>query len=632
MELLRFANVRKDYGHREVLHDVSFRIGESDKLGLIGPNGAGKTSILRLLTGEEPQNSGPNGGVITRSPGLRIGYVPQLVVHDDALTVREAVLVEHTAAASTMHSAAETLAAATSSDVARATSAYEAAQDAYERAGGDAMHARATAMLDALGLSGREEQRVGSLSGGEKSTLALARALLAEPELLVLDEPGNHLDFAGIAWLENFLAAFRGAVLIVSHNRYLLDRVATGILQLEAGVVKHYVGNYSAYRAAQLRDKISQQKDYVVNQRRLAQLEELVKRFEEYARRTGDAAWGKRLRARRSQLERERADAVEKPLEEASRLRMSLTAEKSRADIALQVRGYSRSFGDLRLFDAADLEIRSGERVAIIGPNGSGKSTLLREVIAEGAWDHAHLRIGPSMRVGYCAQEQEVLDDDRSVFEEIVADGTVSPDRALTLLMQFLFRRDDQSKRVGDLSGGERNRLQLAKLMTKQPNFLILDEPTNHLDIPACEAIEEVLTDFKGTILAVSHDRYFLDKIVNRVVEVREGALVSYDGNFSEYWQERQTSAPRATSRVSTRRTARERPQQPSRATPARKPDDALAARIAAAEHEKLDLERKASQAFTRGDHREGSRLAGLLERQTALIDKLYAQWVESEK
>jgi ATP-binding cassette subfamily F protein 3 len=628
MELLRFANVRLDYGHRLVLGDVSFRIGAGEKVGLIGPNGAGKTSILRLITGAET----PNKGVITRGPGLRIGYVPQQVEHDDELAVREAVLVEHGAAAVAMHDAAEALARAPVDGIDAATLAYERAQDAYERAGGDAMYARATAMLDALGLAGREEQLVGALSGGEKSTLALARALLAEPDLLLLDEPGNHLDFAGIAWLEGFLAQFRGAVFIVSHNRYLLDRVAGTILQLDAGTVKAYAGNYSAFRATQLREKIAQQADYVVNQKRLAQLEALVKRFEEYARRTADPAWGKRLRARRSQLERERADAVEKPAEEASRLRMSLGAEKSRADIALQVRSYDKSFGDRVLFDAAELEIRSGERVAIIGPNGCGKSTLLRQIVSEGAWDHESLRVGPSMRIGYCAQEQEVLDDERTLFEEIVPDGTVSRERAYTLMTQFLFRIDDGSKRVGDLSGGERNRLQLAKLMTRQPNFLLLDEPTNHLDIPACEAIEGVLSDFKGTVLVVSHDRYFLDKIIDRVVEVHDGKLVSYDGNFSEYWTEQQAArtSTRTSARVSTRRNERER-------RVARKPagtrdgtrdaaQEALIERIAIAEREKMALERKASEAFTRGDHREGSRVASQLERQTALIEKLYSE------
>ena len=337
-----------------------------------------------------------------------------------------------------------------------------------------------------------------ALSGGEKNVLSLSQALLAEPDLLVLDEPGNHLDFGGIAWLEGFLARFRGAVLLISHNRYLLDRVVSGILHLEDGRVAAYAGNYSAYRATALRAKLAQRADYVADQKRLAQLEALVKRFEEIARRTADPAWGKRLRARKSQLSRAKEDATEKPAAEASKIRMSFTAEASRADVALQVRGYSKAFGERRLFDAAELEISCGERVALLGPNGCGKTTLLRDIVAEGAWDHATLRIGPSLRVGYCAQEQEVLDDERTVLGQMIADGVASRDRAFNLLRRFMFGRDDLDKRVGDLSGGERNRLQLARLIAQQPDFLILDEPTNHLDIPACEAIEEALADFQA--------------------------------------------------------------------------------------------------------------------------------------
>ncbi len=627
MELIRFQNVRMDYGHREVLSDVSFRINAGEKAGLIGPNGAGKTSIARLIAGDAPAA----GGIITRASGLRIGYVRQRVEHDESATVIDSVLAAQRRAYSDVQESEERLARTSADDMQDALDAYETARATYARTGGDALRARAAAMLDALGLAGRGEQRVSALSGGEKNVLSLTQALLAEPDLLVLDEPGNHLDFAGIAWLERFLAQFRGAVLLISHNRYLLDRVAEHIFHLEDGGVTSYAGNYSAYRATALRGKLAQRADYVADQKRLAQLEALVKRFEEFARRTADPAWGKRLRARKSQLRRAKDDATEKPTAEASKIRMNFTVEASRADIALQVRGYSKSFGERTLFDGADLEISCGERVALLGPNGCGKTTLVRDIIAVGAWDHDVLRIGPSLRVGYCAQDQEVLQGERTVLGQMIADGVASRDRAFNLLRQFMFGRDDLDKRVGDLSGGERNRLQLARLIAQQPDFLILDEPTNHLDIPSCEAIEEALTEFKGTILAVSHDRYFLDKIAGRVVEVRDGRFESYSGNFTEYWSEHHAQPASSAGRVATRRNERERAPRPVAANAPLSPS-ALQARIEEAERERGVLEKRVSDAFTRGDHREGTRAATLLERHRARLDELYARWIAEEE
>ncbi|MCH7697422.1 MAG: ABC-F family ATP-binding cassette domain-containing protein [Chloroflexi bacterium] len=624
MELLRVQNVVKDYGHVAVLEDVSFKVTSGQKLGLVGPNGSGKTSILRMLVGEEPVS----GGAIVRAPGLKLGYVPQLVEHNAQNRVIETVLREHGELERRLRDAERRLASAASGELSAVEQSYEAASQAYEQAGGDRVPSRAIEMLDSLGLAGRSEELVGTLSGGEKNVLSLVRALLAEPELLLLDEPANHLDFEGLAWLESFLAGYRGAVLIVSHNRYLLDRVVDEILHLEDGRVRQYTGNYTSYRTTLLREKISQGRDYVVNQRRLAQLEELVKRFEVMARRTGDAKWGKRLRARRSQLSRERAQAVEKPAEESSSMRPRVDEEASHADIALQVRGYSKAFGALVLLEDAELHIAAGERVALIGPNGSGKTTLLRDVMKHGAWDHPTIRIGPSLRVGYCAQEQEVLDNDRTVFNQIFGDGNITRDETHTLLARYMFGPDDYEKRVGSLSGGERNRLQLAKVLNKNPNFLILDEPTNHLDIPAREAIEEVLADFKGTLLLVSHDRYFLDKVAGRVVELRDRKLVSHIGSFSEYWAEQQAALRPERARATTRGRRRERVRRvnPQAEAMSREPS-ALDRQIADVEREKMALEKRVSEAFTRGDHREGSRIANELERKSAELERLFAQW-----
>jgi ATP-binding cassette, subfamily F, member 3 len=616
-------NVTKQFGVQTVLHGASFTISSGQKLGLIGPNGSGKTTLIRILLGQEP----PSDGSAVVSSGVRVGYVPQYVEHADSQTVMESILDRHRDVADALRAQEERLAQASEAEMDKALRAYERARDAYDKAAGDQYPHRARAMLDALGLQGRADQLIGSLSGGEKNVLSLTKALLEEPDLLILDEPANHLDYVGIAWLEDFLKRFKGAVLIVSHNRYLLDRVANGILHLEDGRVRYYGGGYSDYRATHLRNLLAQQADYIANQKRLTRLEALVNKFASLARTYDDPAWGKRLRARRSQLERERAQAVDKPTLNQSGISVSFDTEATQATIALEVRGYTKAFGDLALFENADLDMACGERVALVGPNGSGKTTLLRDIVEQGDWQNPALRIGPSLRVGYGSQGQDGLDPARSILEEIMSAAPMSQRAASAVLSRFLFHGDDFRKRVADLSGGERNRLQLATLMVAKPNFLILDEPTNHLDIPAREAVEDALDAFEGTILVVSHDRYFLDKIVNRVVEVRDRGLVSYTGNFSEFWFARRAAMPRAVGRIAQRRKQRTQPERPRKTSLA---SEELEQRIADAERRKLEIERSAADAFSSRDHKEGRRATRLLEQVQAELDRLYNKWLAS--
>ena len=622
MLVASLQSVTKTYGTQVVLQGASLQISSGQKLGLIGPNGSGKTTILRILLGQEP----PSDGAAFLARGVQAGYVPQVVAYDDHETVSECLLAEHTRLSAALREQEERLAEASGAEMDKALRAYQRARDAYDHIEGDHFPQRARAMLDALGLPGRQDQKIGSLSGGEKNVLALAQALLAEPDLLVLDEPGNHLDYLGVAWLEEFLARFKGAVLIVSHNRYLLDRVVGGILELQHGRVRYYEGGYSTYRATRLRELIAQQADYTANQKRLAQLEGLVKRFAQIARGSTDPKWGKRLRARRKQLEREKDQAVEQPLLGDSPLRAEFAAEATRANVAVQVRGYGKAFGDLRLFEQADLDVAAGERVALVGPNGCGKTTLLRDIVEHGCWDHSVIRVGPSLRIGYSAQEQETLQGDRTVLDEILATGAVNRRQASGLLARFLFAWDDLDKRVRDLSGGERNRLQLARLMALKPNFLVLDEPTNHLDIPAREAVEEALGDFEGTVLVVSHDRYFLDKIAERVVEVRDRKLVSHAGNFTSFWHARRQAKARSAGRVTRRRSDRQQARRPGQGAPS-----AIERRIAEAEQQKLELERQAAAALARRDQRQGRRATRQLERLKARLDDLYAKWIAEE-
>ena len=626
MRIASLQNVTTHYGAQPVLTGASFEINSGQKLGLIGANGSGKTTILKVLTGREPVT----GGFVYLDPGVRVGYVPQHFEHDTDSTVMDWLLGEYKPIADALNTQEESLAHSLAADMDRALRAYQRARDAYDRIDGDSWPRRAQTLIDAFGLGGKEEQQVASLSGGEKNILSLAQALLSEPDLLLLDEPANHLDYLGVAWLEGFLTKFGGTVLIVSHNRYLLDRVVGGVLELEGGRIQSYSGGYSEYRGTKLRRLIAQQRDYVVNQKRLAQLEALVKRFEQIARAKPDPAWGKRLRARKSQLERENRQAVEKPVLSTRAINADFATEATRSDIALQVRDYSKAFGDRQLFDSADLDIASGERVALVGPNGAGKTTLLRKIVQRGAWDSRTIRIGPSIRLGYAAQEQEVLRPERTILEEVGAGAAISSNEAFGLLRRFLFGWDDLDKRVADLSGGERNRLQLARLMAVRPSLLVLDEPTNHLDIPTREAVEEALEDYAGTILVVSHDRYFLDKVVNRVVEVRDGKLVSFEGNFSEFWYASQAISGVVAGQVKTRERSRER----ARVERAQQRDKiaSLERRIQEAEAEKLDLERQAADAFNRGEHRRGHRIGRQVERNGAVLEDLYEQWTNESQ
>ena len=622
MLVASFNNVTTHYGAQVVLQGLSFKISSGQKLGLIGPNGSGKTTVLRALLGEET----PTGGSVFLAPGIRVGYVPQYVEREEDETAIDWLLAEQRVLANELRKQESRLSRSSGADTKKAMRAYQNARDNYDRIDGDTWLRRAQAMLDALGLGHKAGQRVDSLSGGEKNVLSLVHALLAEPELLVVDEPANHLDYMGVAWLEDFLRRFKGAVLMVSHNRYLLDHVVSGILTLHAGRVRYYDGGYSTYRATSLREMIAQQSNYIVNQKRLAQLEALVERLANVARGKADPKAGRQLRARRSQLARERKQAVEKPVLSKLAIRADFKTEATHANVALQVRGYDKSFDDLKLFEGADIDIAGSERVALVGPNGSGKTTLLRDLIENGEWDNSVIRVGPSLRVGYASQEQEVLDGDRTILDEMRATVPMSTDEAFGLLRKFLFERDDLHKRTAELSGGERNRLQLARLMALKPNFLVLDEPTNHLDIATREAVEEALDDFDGTLLIVSHDRYFLDRVVNRVVEVRDRKLTSYPGNFTEFWRAREQGGRRPSGRIADRRNLR-KSRRAGRAAE-RSAGAATEQRIKDLEEEKLDLERQIGDAFNRNDRRAARRAERQLDRTKTLLDELYSKWI----
>ena len=540
LAVIGFHQVSKHFADQEVLRDISFQVNPGDKVGLIGANGTGKSTLLHLLTGAQQ----PSSGMVVADPDLKIGFVPQQLDAAATVQVREYLLGEVASAERALRTAEHTLAGAAEERMAAALRRYQAARDRYDALNGDQAAWQAERALERVGLAGAGAGTVALLSGGERNLLSLARALLRDPGLLVLDEPGNHLDYAGLEWLEEMLASFLGGVLLVSHNRRLLDRTVTRILELTGGRIREYRGNYTDYRLARLQSLVAQRADYTAAQKRIAQLTALVARLAAVAAVHSDKAAGRRLRARRTQLAREESQAVARPVLREERVAVVLPQARSEANVALQVIGYERRFGDRVLFRDARLEISCGERVALVGPNGCGKTTLLRDIVAHGSWEHPVLRVGPSLTVGYCAQNQDTFAADQTILDAFVDLGLGNRQEVLGALRGYLFTWDDLDKRIGALSGGERNRLQIAAAVQRQANFLILDEPTNHMDIPSCEAIEDALLEFTGTVLLVSHDRYLLDSVATAVVEVRGQGLHRFPGGFSEYWAERKPRPP----------------------------------------------------------------------------------------
>ena len=610
--VVSFHHVSKHYGGHDVLTGVSFQINPGDRVGLIGANGAGKSTVLHLLLGAQR----PSAGNVVVGPDLKIGHVPQQLEAPPAMTVRDFLLGQVAPVEEALRAAERALAEAADRQMADALQRYQSARDRYDAAGGDQAGWQADRVLQHVGLTHAGAATVRQLSGGERNLLALARALMMDPGLLVLDEPGNHLDYAGLEWLEEALVSFAGAVLLVSHNRRLLDRTVTRILELKGGRVREYAGNYSDYQLTRLQGLVAQRADYVASQKRLAQLEALVARLAAIASVRTDKAHGKRLRARRTQLAREESRAVARPDVKDAAVSVVLPEAESRANVALQVIGYDRSFGDRVLFRDACLEIACGERLALVGPNGCGKSTLLRDIVAHGDWEHPVLRVGPSLTIGYCAQHQETLEEEQTILEAFLAMGLGNRQSVLAALSGYLFTWDDLDKPVGALSGGERNRLQLAAAVQRKASFLILDEPTNHMDIPSCEAIEDALVDYSGTVLVVSHDRYLLDKVATAVVEVRDHGLHRFVGGFSEYWawrKRRESPAVRAGDG------RKRKPIEPS-----------TEARIERLESEKQELERQVSEALQSGDRTAERRHTARLQRVVRQIDRLYEEWAGS--
>lgn len=528
--LFRLSEVTKAYGVQEVLRGVTFQFNPGEHVGLVGRNGAGKTTIFRLITGAESQDNGE----LERAKNLRVGVLAQHVDFAGAETIMDAALAvfsELLALEVKMRELEHAMIEVQGEELERVMHEYSEAQQAYELQGGFSYHARTESVL--LGLGFTKEtfvKKAESLSGGEKNRLGLARLLLLEPDILLLDEPTNHLDVDAVEWLEDYLAAYKSAYLIISHDRFFLDHTVTRVLDLEFGKVDSYKGNYSAYLVQREERREQQQRAY-------EQQQDLIAKTEDFIRRNLAGQKVKQAKSRRNMLERmDRLESVNNL--DAANFKLKPAARTGDQVMILD----KLAIGYAPKVLARDLTwiLKRGERLGIIGGNGTGKTTLLRTLLGELKPLDGELRWGTGVKLGYYDQRLHSVDERNTVLEELrtIASATTTDGELRGFLGRFLFSGDDVFKSVAALSGGEKGRLALAKLIYSQVNVLILDEPTNHLDIASCETLEAALNEYGGTIITVSHDRYFLDRIATQILYFGQQGAQFFDGTYSEFYED----------------------------------------------------------------------------------------------
>lgn len=616
MALISLNSCRKSYGAFQALDEASFTVGSSEKVALVGPNGSGKTTILRLIAGLER----PDSGSVSILPGTSIGYVKQ----DSELTGSETLLAEVWGASSEvrrleeeMRNIEERLSHSEGDETDALVARYSEAQHEYERLGGFSYEAEVKATLTGLGLGPEHwEKPVGVLSGGQKTRAALARVLLQKPDALLLDEPTNHLDIEATEWLEEFLRGFGGATLVVSHDRYFLDRVVTKVVDLHGRITHSYPGNYSAFAKLKQARLQSLEESYERQQEEIRKLEDFILRYKAGQR-------SKQARGREKLLDK--MQRVERPKDQA-RMKLAIDPLKASGRTALELRDVSKGFGGKLQFHNLSLAVEAGERIGLVGPNGAGKTTLLKVILGETAPDSGSVTIGYGVQTGYFAQDLAGFDEDNSVLDELLDARDMTSAEARNILAQFLFKGDDVFKAMTSLSGGERNRVALAKLMVSRPNLLILDEPTNHLDIDSREALGLALQSYEGTILLTSHDRYLLNSIATRIVEISGGAVRSFAGNFDDYAHQAQTLRPRQNPKKKAK-------PPPRRQVPGKKKahsPEKIEQQIEAAEARLTELTEVLSRPETFADHELSAAILAEHRELEAQVAELYLLWEEA--
>ena len=533
--ILACQNIEKSFDGELLLHDVNFHIEEREKAALIGINGAGKSTLLKIIVGE----ISPDEGQVILAKGKTIGYLAQhqeissqLSIYDSLLEMKQHVLDMERG----MRELEEEMKHAEGENLSRIMESYSRLTQKFEQENGYAYKSEITGVLKGLGFEEKDfDKMVSTLSGGQKTRVALGRLLLSSPDIILLDEPTNHLDMESISWLETYLLNYPGAVFIVSHDRYFLDKVVTKIIELDNTKATVFSGNYSAYseKKAQLRKAAYQA--YLNQQQEIKHQEEVIAKLRQFNREKSI----RRAESREKMLEK--IEVLEKPTETDAAMRISLKPRITSGNDVLTVEHLSKSFPSLPLFKDLNFTVKRGEKVAIIGNNGTGKTTILKILNHLLSPDEGSFRLGSKVHIGYYDQEHHVLHMEKTVFEEISDDyPKLTNTEIRNLLAAFLFTGDDVFKPISALSGGERGRVSLAKLMLSEANFLILDEPTNHLDIISKEILEDALNNYEGTVLYVSHDRYFINRTATRILELTNQKLVNYIGNYDYYLEKKE--------------------------------------------------------------------------------------------
>ena len=632
MPIVSVIQIGKSFGAERIFSSVNFQIDEHDRIGLVGPNGAGKSTLLNILAGREE----PDEGSVAVVRNTRIGYLTQIVDFQPQNTLREEMLTVFSHLHEwerELNELARVMAASPDETQEQLLTHYADLQARYEHAGGYTYENRVEQVLDGLGFTHEQQAApVMQLSGGQQTRAALGKLLLQEPDLLLMDEPTNHLDLSALEWLETYLTTWKGALVVVAHDRYFLDKVVSRTIEMAFGRIEEYPGNYTKYLSLREERMERRLREYEAQQAHIAHTEEFIRRYKA----------GQRSReARGRQKLLDRLERVERP-QDFPEMHFEFTPITDSGLIVLSTQKLAVGYGSERsrkatgaeptvLVQVADLELVRSDRVGLIGPNGAGKTTLLKTLIGELPPVSGQVQIGHNVRIGYYSQTHGGLNMQYTILDEIRRASTLSEEGARSFLGRFLFSRDDVFKSIGSLSGGERSRVALAKLTLQGPNVMILDEPTNHLDLQSRQFLEEILGEYDGTLLFVSHDRYFIDSLATKVWAIEDGVLLPYMGNYTEYRTRRQRivldgpASPASAKKPEKPAPARSQNKKGAKGK-VRSAED-VERDIEKAEEQVKALEESLSQAALDADAGQLTRLSSEYELAKAQIDELFAEW-----